>query len=205
MTSQSQDFAKAVLAGFVAAGLHTDAEIVAAGGPSTTTLTLLRKVARGEESMSKPRNPTWRNIDTAARWPAGYARALWEGVEPPETGHGHLGFALHGVDSGGAVLAFHEWSRPFFELPVGDPASELDWDNPPKEVLALFTDEQIAEELVYRLRMFRGLTDKFFDDLQDVNSDDSLPTKQAGGSPARDVLSLAAKRGRREKAYDDQS
>lgn len=200
MTSQSQEFAEAVLAGFVAAGLHTDAEIVKAGGPSTTTLTLFRKVAHGYGEMSKPRNPTWGRIDTAAGWPAGTARALWEGRPRPVAAMGDMSIASH-FDTGGAVSAFEEWANHYYEYGNAEP----DWANPPTSALALFSDEQLMAELERRLRLYRKLADTYFNEAQENSHASGAPTSRAGESPARDALALAAKRGRRERTYDDQS
>lgn len=84
MSSNAQRFAKAVLDAFKAAGAYTDKEVGDAGGPSTTTLTTLRKVASGERSsMSEPRSDTLRKIDRAAHWETGSARALWESGASP--------------------------------------------------------------------------------------------------------------------------
>lgn len=83
MSSNAQRFAETVLAAFKAAGHYTDKEVGDAGGPSTTTLTRLRKVAEEGEPMPPPRGDTLRNIDRAADWPPGSARALWhEGRAP---------------------------------------------------------------------------------------------------------------------------
>lgn len=82
MSADAQRFAQVVLDGLAAAGLFTDRAIGSAGGPSTSTMTLLRKVARGEISMSEPREPTWSNIDKAAGWEPGSARRVWAGSEP---------------------------------------------------------------------------------------------------------------------------
>lgn len=83
---QQQRFARLVIAGFEAAGHSTDAEVVAAGGPSTTYMTQLRKVADGRELMADPRNATLRRIDKAARWSPGSAREVWGGAEAPSPG-----------------------------------------------------------------------------------------------------------------------
>lgn len=77
MSSDPQHFATTVLQAFRDAGLHTDQEIVDAGGPSTTTLTKLRKVAQGSEVMPEPRGDTLRKVDRAVHWQPGSARALW--------------------------------------------------------------------------------------------------------------------------------
>lgn len=83
MSSNAQRFAVAVLDGFKAAGHYTDDEIGEAGGPSTTTLTKLRKVAADGGDMPPPRGDTLRKIDRAAGWMPGSARALWQtGADP---------------------------------------------------------------------------------------------------------------------------
>lgn len=81
MSSQPlpQRFAALVIAGFREAGHSSDADVVAAGGPSTTFMTKLRKVAKGEEDMPQPRGDTMRRIEVAAQWPPGVARRVWDG------------------------------------------------------------------------------------------------------------------------------
>lgn len=87
MSSKSEQFAKTVLAAFEIAGLVTDVEVGAAGGPSTTYMTNLRKAALGNEDLTEPRSDTYRRIETAAGWPPGAARALYrEGTPPVEPG-----------------------------------------------------------------------------------------------------------------------
>lgn len=83
MSSNAQHFATVVLSAFRSAGHYTDQEVGDAGGPSTTTMTTLRKVAGGETGMSAPRGDTLRKIDQAARWQTGSARALWESGAAP--------------------------------------------------------------------------------------------------------------------------
>lgn len=78
-----QRFARLVLAAFQAAGRPVDSEVGAAGGPSTTFMTQLRKARDGAE-MSKPRNDTLKRIDAAASWPAGTAAKVWDGMTPPD-------------------------------------------------------------------------------------------------------------------------
>lgn len=83
MSSNAQRFAAAVLAAFKAAGHYTDQEVGDAGGPSTTTLTKLRKVADEGASMPPPRSDTLKKIDKAADWEPGSARELWQfGTSP---------------------------------------------------------------------------------------------------------------------------
>lgn len=76
MSSQAQDYAKRVLMAFEIAGLYTDEEIKAAGGPSSSTMTKFRRVAEGDD-MPEPRGDTHRRIDTALGWPMGSSRELW--------------------------------------------------------------------------------------------------------------------------------
>lgn len=82
MSADAQRFAQKVLDGLAGAGLYTDRAVGAAGGPSTSSMTMLRKVAKGEIGMAEPREPTWSNIDKAARWEPGSARRVWFGEEP---------------------------------------------------------------------------------------------------------------------------
>lgn len=77
-------FAHAVVDAFHAAGARTDADVARANGPSTSTMTKLRKTAEGQGTMPRPRRTTFEAIDRTARWPAGTAEAVWEGAEPPE-------------------------------------------------------------------------------------------------------------------------
>lgn len=83
MSTNSQRFARLVLAAFDAAGRSTDAEVGRAGGPSTSTMTKLRAAAKGAD-LAEPRSQTWTAIEKAANWPAGSARKVWEGDNPPE-------------------------------------------------------------------------------------------------------------------------
>lgn len=81
--SSQQEFARKVLAAFRDAGLYNDQEVVAAGGPSTTKMTQLRKVAAGASSMPEPRGDVHGRIDAAAGWKKGSSRRLWHlGAEP---------------------------------------------------------------------------------------------------------------------------
>jgi hypothetical protein len=83
VSAKQQRFAQVVLKAFVDAGRATDKEVGEAGGPSTSTMTTLRKVARGGGTMRDPRPDSLRKIERAARWTTGSARALWEtGAEP---------------------------------------------------------------------------------------------------------------------------
>lgn len=85
MSSNPKAFAERVLAAFESAGHVTDEDVVAAGGPSTTTLTKYRKVAAGEMTMKEPRGDVLRRIDLAADWRVGSARALWRTQELPDS------------------------------------------------------------------------------------------------------------------------
>lgn len=82
MSPDPQAFASRVLEAFEAAGNHTDAEVLAAGGPSDSTMTHIRAVSEGRATWSEPREPTWTKIDNAAGWQRGSARAVWKGGEP---------------------------------------------------------------------------------------------------------------------------
>lgn len=86
MSSNAQKFAATALDAFKAAGHYTDQEVGNAGGPSTTTMTLLRKVANGSSEMREPRSDMLKKIDAAAGWPVGSARLLWERGELPGPG-----------------------------------------------------------------------------------------------------------------------
>lgn len=77
MSSKQRKFADAVLAAFQAAGLHTDAAVQSAGGPSSTYMTYLRKAAAGEDALKEPRGDTQRRVEAAAGWPSGSARVAW--------------------------------------------------------------------------------------------------------------------------------
>lgn len=78
MSSQRERFRDVVLARAESIGLTSDAQIVAAGGPSTSTLTKIRALA------TDPRGDVLRRFDVALQWPQGSALRLWrDGVEPP--------------------------------------------------------------------------------------------------------------------------
>jgi hypothetical protein len=83
MSSKAERFAATVLAAFEAAGRTTDQEVAAAEGPSTTTMTKLRKVREGLMTMNEPRGDVLQRIDNAANWQPGSARALWRVGEEP--------------------------------------------------------------------------------------------------------------------------
>lgn len=85
-TVTAQAFAERVLAAFGEVGRWTDSQVGAAGGPSATTMTKLRAVARGEAEMAEPREPTWSKVDRAAGWAPGSARRLWRGLTPRAAG-----------------------------------------------------------------------------------------------------------------------
>ena len=79
---KSKRFAEAVLDAFRAAGRLTDAEVVAAGGPSDSYMTSLRKAAQGDLLLAQPRGHTQRRIERAAGWGPGSTLKVWEGGEP---------------------------------------------------------------------------------------------------------------------------
>lgn len=81
-SARAQAFAQRVLNAFADVGRSTDALVAAAKGPSTTTMTKLRSVAKGESDMAEPREPTWTKIDLAANWTPGSARRVCRGGEP---------------------------------------------------------------------------------------------------------------------------
>lgn len=103
MSSKPQDFAQRVLAAFEQAGLFTDVEVSRAGGPSTTFMTMLRKVRDGEESAmpeNGPRGDTMFRIDLAADWEPGSARALWaKGTKPKARSRPDFVFGDHVVEA----------------------------------------------------------------------------------------------------------
>lgn len=77
-----QEFARVVLEAFKAAGVTTDTEVAQAKGPSTSTMTKLRKAAKGKSNLPRPRRPTLEAIERAAGWAPGSAARVWEGGEP---------------------------------------------------------------------------------------------------------------------------
>lgn len=77
-----QEFARVVLAAFKDAGMRSDTDVAQARGPSTTTMSKLRKVADGEVDMTRPRQPTWDAIDRVAKWKPGSAMRVWDGGDP---------------------------------------------------------------------------------------------------------------------------
>lgn len=84
MSSDAQRFARLVLGAFAAAGRTTDAEIVKAGGPSTSTMTKIRATAEDGAPLAEPRQPTWQKIERAANWPVGSAQKVWFGADAPD-------------------------------------------------------------------------------------------------------------------------
>lgn len=84
MSADTQRFARVVLAAFEAAGRSTDTEVSRAGGPSTSTMTKLRNAAKGTGDLAEPRAHTWAAIESVAGWPAGTAKRVWNGAEPPD-------------------------------------------------------------------------------------------------------------------------
>lgn len=90
MSSEQQHFAQRVLAAFAVAGRHTDREVADARGPSSTTMTMLRKVANGDGTFTTLRSDTLRRIDAAANWSTGSAKEFWiNGTEPTRDQTGH--------------------------------------------------------------------------------------------------------------------
>lgn len=99
MSSKPQDFAQRVLAAFEQAGLFTDVEVGRAGGPSTTFMTMLRKVRDGDEAAmpeNGPRGDTMFRIDHAASWEPGSARALWTKGTKPKARQSRPDFVIDG-------------------------------------------------------------------------------------------------------------
>lgn len=85
MSSQREVFRDVVLARAEEIGLSSDARIVAAGGPSSSTLTKIRALS------TDPRGDVLQRLDTALRWPAGSALRLWrDGVAPSAQGASSL-------------------------------------------------------------------------------------------------------------------
>ncbi len=97
-TTTAQAFAERVLAAFEQAGRSTDAQVAAAGGPSNTTMTKFRSVARGESDMAEPREPTWTKIDLAASWAPGSSRRVWRGQEPVAAGLNETAFRKNALN-----------------------------------------------------------------------------------------------------------
>lgn len=88
MSSEQQVFAKRALEAFAAAGHTTDQEVAAAGGPSSTTMTTLRKIADGKLRVARLRSDTLKGIDAAAGWTPGTAKASWlNGTDIPFDSH----------------------------------------------------------------------------------------------------------------------
>lgn len=81
----AQEFAAAALQAFDDRGLTTDEQVRSAGGPSNTTMTALRKAARGDAQMREPRSDMLRRIEEAAGWHPGEGRRLWRTGEYPES------------------------------------------------------------------------------------------------------------------------
>lgn len=82
-TDHAQEFAAAALQAFDDRGLTTDEKVRLGGGPSNTTMTALRKVARGEAAMKQPRSDTMERIERAAGWGAGDGLRLWRHGDYP--------------------------------------------------------------------------------------------------------------------------
>jgi hypothetical protein len=77
MTTRGQRFAQVLLARYEELDIVGDDEIGRAGGVSDSTMTKVRKAARGEADMAPPRNPAFKKYDLSARWEPGSARRLW--------------------------------------------------------------------------------------------------------------------------------
>lgn len=109
MSSEQRRFAQRVLEAFAASGRTTDQEVATAGGPSSTTMTTLRKLADGTTRVARLRSDTLRRIDAAAGWAEGTAKAAWitGSTDPIEStahtlsGHGAIhrqSFTGYGLD-----------------------------------------------------------------------------------------------------------
>lgn len=86
MSAESHRFARAVLAKFKELRYETDDEIAAAGGPSSSTLTSLRKAAADPSyDMKRPRSDSAKRWDAATGWPPGTALRIWDGVGQEES------------------------------------------------------------------------------------------------------------------------
>lgn len=78
-------FARLFIEAFKRAGHQTSEEIAAAGGPSTSWMSVARAVASGNTPFPHELKPaTFRKIDSAAKWPDGTALRVYEGAEPPD-------------------------------------------------------------------------------------------------------------------------
>lgn len=97
---EGRRFAQIVLDAFRQAGVTTDTDVARAQGPSTSTMTKLRKAALGDADLARPRTPTMEAIDRTAKWAPGSAMRVWDGGEP-------------------------ELSLPPGVRPIGDPSDEL--------------------------------------------------------------------------------
>lgn len=84
MAADSQRFARVVLGAFEAVGRTTDTLVSRAGGPSTSTMTKLRNAAKGVDDLAEPRSNTLAAIEAVTGWPAGTAKRVWNGAEPPD-------------------------------------------------------------------------------------------------------------------------
>lgn len=84
MSAESQHFARVVLDRFDDLDLTTDAAIAKVHGPSSSTMTNLRKAADSADyTLRPPRGDLLEKIDRAARWVPGSAGRLWrKGAEP---------------------------------------------------------------------------------------------------------------------------
>lgn len=83
MSQESKRFARIVLARFKELGFEHDDEIADAGGPSSTTMTNVRKAERDAAyTLPRPRRDSAKRYDRAARWEVGSARRVYDGGEP---------------------------------------------------------------------------------------------------------------------------
>lgn len=152
MPADPQAFAQRVLDAFTARGHVTDALIEAADGPSTSTMTKLRKVAKGIETMPYPREPTWSKIDRAAGWQRGSARGLWFGRDPrPQLSEAEENFLAASMEDVITVSSAFDAMTPGARAVLVDIAHELASDEPergrPDWVISDTTGTAMAVEL----------------------------------------------------------
>jgi len=116
---QGEQFRDVVLRRAKEVARTTDALLAAAGGPSTTTMTTLR---RGD---FRPRNDSMVKFDQALRWEPGSAWRVWNGGRPtplPSGGRGRRGTAAAGsvVEF---VLTGHQGVRVVVKGPIKERAA----------------------------------------------------------------------------------
>ncbi len=113
----SQVFAMKVLDAFRAAGRLTDTEVAAAGGPSDSYMTSLRKAAQGDLLLPEPRGNTQKAIESAARWAPGSTLKVWQGEEPTPASTVNLEKAtIVGGGSVGKVVSDQELVQRLWNL-----------------------------------------------------------------------------------------